>query len=556
VQAILAKIDEIDPKWEIFKRSPNRRRILYLLNPTSPRASELTSDPLDASQSDFIGKNAFFMDHPNYVACYVDRDRLYLIGTENVVIHCPGQEQETIDYELALPLDTTATVHEVLSKKTQIQKFMRNGYRPVVRDAQVTLVPGGDVDALETFRCRIEHLHQELIEGGGLGRKALDLSLCFQQFLEYMGKSPALAQDTLKQAADCKLPEDLQSFQTVVAELYADFLYIRQKMPQAAAAYRNLARADQDRKRFFLERVFMCTPASPQIDEELTHVEAEDARQHFRHLFGYLQCLGTDRAQDFFRRTSKQDPFINLAALNAISRAQKDLRIEIFKRLSRISGHSAYYRTCVQVENTTTIASDEAIIRLIESEDNLKGQRKIALKMIDTLIEGNAFELAARVVSVVIETLKKHSSKEWLDKNKISQLRFEGDGGAFGRRELVLCDAMNKATQMKTVASRLMFSIYQPAKNYQKAFAIAEVSFKKCGTFERSCVSTLLKQDKVKEAACTAVDIAFTLLCRKENARARAMLEEVRNLDPDLTRFFSKEEQFMITLMEKMRQVE
>jgi len=535
VENFLNKINEIDPKWEVF--TLNQKKILYMLLPTPERLEKL-QDPLrDTKQEDFICQQAFFTDHPSFVACYINEEHLFLIGTDRVYVEKHGQD-EGVDYELALPQDASAAPHELLSRKGYIQALIKKGWMPVVKDEAVVLQkPIKNDFSYEKFireaRDILDLVNVEIQNGG----KEIKACSALKEFLEVIGRSPSRAQEALKQAAECMTPPSLDHLSVRTNKLYGDYLFARKKMDLAKAVYRNLSSrvTDREQKRLFLERAFFCDPTRPQIVQDLQVLPVSDAQKHFRELYAYLHVQGTDKARELYQKSSK-NPWVQLAALNCIPKEDKVQRMKALSQLATIYRQtdkelSTYYRTCSQIENKTAADLSEGVTTLLEGCKQLKEKKKVALRIIDTLIGQGAFDEAARMLKII----------------QIKQLWVEGGGGALGRRELLLCDAQNNE-EMKSTAKRLI-SLYTEAKKYAKVSAVAYLSFKKCKTFEKICVKSLVLQKKEKEAVQVAIEIAFSLICEGQLKRASNMLSEARGLDPDLTGF-NDDEKLLIQLME------
>jgi len=546
----IKKIDEVDPKRAFF--SSNIKKILYLLRPSTPRAKEFEAPPLETGTKDYISPNCFFMDHPTYLACYVEVDRICLIAKDHVRVEIPATD-EFVDYSLTMPFDSTLTSHDVLSKTGLIRKYLRKGYILDIGENDVALKAPTKGLVTAPFRKAAELL----IEQVGADSIEIKIRNALLGFLDNLDTSPALAEEALHKGMECQPSSDIYELWMGFNKLAADFLSARQKMEQAAVVYKSLSyhAKDPEQKLSYLEKAFFCTPTETHLEAELSRCDMSDRRKQHLYLAAFLKVLGTAKAATFLAKTSKGDPYINLAQLNQIARKEKDRRVEIFARIFQIykrqdSLLAKFYRTCGWIEeNASRDELKSGITELLASVGDQKTKKRVALQILDNLIETKSYAVAEVALEIIVEQLRKSSSMEWKDTHPNSQLRFEGDNGAFGRREFIIFNAQENISKLNNTMSRLL-SIYFNANKHEKIAAVTQLSFKKCETFESTCIQAISAQGKIKEAARTAFDIAFELVVDKSFDRAQKSLKELEMLDLDY-KYFNAEEKFIIDLMKK-----
>jgi tetratricopeptide (TPR) repeat protein len=603
--ALLKNIGEIDPKWESF--SANQRRVLHLLTLSSSddnsvhehfSTREETKD-VPKSPRNFISRQAFLMDHPKYVACYVNQEQMFLFTKKKVeVIHVALRL--THYYDLVLPEEWTlyrsnlknrefdkeeAQILEsgvsdivreqganedpkfvakpsmsktdssscfglppliALSRQQTLAHYLSLGLVPVVdREHNVVRLEqekqGVDIQACH---AAVVHFQKKIMKEGLKDASLIPTSMGIQEFLDKFDVSPTLAQEALKSAyegAPTRIKEK-------VGKLYAGFCLARKKYTASALVFRSLQTRDKEKKRWYLEKAFMCQSSDLATERALAEMEGEKFEsQQFRYLYAWLQ--DPVKTTETYPQVTLTVPYIKLASLNQISRRDRQVRTKALKQLAILfDGCSCHYTMKAHIENLTT--SDDAgkhIRQLIEGEETIQDKRESALQIIDNLIENGLYEQASKIVKITIEILQRDTSTTWKTNKPSPRLRFEGDSAAFTRRELTICAHLGQVKEIKAASQRLI-ALYTDKKKNDKVFAVAKFCFERAKALEKTCITSLEILGKHKEAARHAFDFAYKLVLDKMHSRASQMLRTLDEIDPNKT-FFIKEEQLIIQIM-------
>ncbi len=533
-------ISEIDPKWECF--SANQKRILHLWELSSPR-EEIKDVPI--SPRNFISKQAFLIDHPTYVACYVNREQRFLFTKKKVEVNHVAQRM-THFCDLVLPEDWTLPPLIALSRQQTLAYYLSQGFVPVVDLEQNVVRLEQEKQGVDIQACHAAALHfkKEFMEEELKDPSLIPTSVGIQEFLYKFDLSPTLAQEALKSAyegAPKRLKEE-------VGKLYAGFCLARKKYIAAASVLKSLQTRDKEQKRRYLEQAFMCQSSDQATERALTEIEVEQfERKEFRYLVAWLQ--DHVKTTETYPQVAQTVPFIKLAYLNQVSRRDKAERIMTLNQLAKLfEEYSSHYTTKAYIEDlTTTDGAEEGMRQMIEGGDTIKDKKDIALQILDTLIENGLYEQASKIVKTAIEILQNNTSKRWKTNKPSPRLRFEGDSAAFNRRELAICAHLGQVEEIKAVSQRLI-ALYTGKKKHEKVFAVAKFCFERANALEKTCITSLKTVGKNKEAARHAFDFAFKLVSDKMHSRASQMLRIIDEIDPDLT-FFNKEEKLIIQIM-------
>ena len=533
-------ISEIDPKWECF--SANQKRVLHLWELSLPR-EELKDIP--QSPQNFISRQAFLIDHPKYVACYVNQEQMFLFTKKKVEVNHVALRL-THYYDLVLPEDWTLPPLIALSRQQTLAYYLHLGYIPVVdHEARIVRLEmektGVDIDACKLIATQFQ---QRFMEEDMGDTSLVPTSVGIQDFLDKCDGSPTLAQEALRSAYE-GAPKSIQE---EVGKLYADFCLARKKYSVAASVFRSIETKDKQKKRHYLERAFMCHSSNTASDTTLKEIEGEESeRKEFRYLVAWLQ--DSAKTTETYPQVAQTVPYIKLAYLNQISRRDRKERTVVLNQLADLFDEcSSHYREKAYIEDLTTAdGAEEDMRQLIEGGDTIQKQRDMALQIVDTLIENGLYEKASKIVKITIEVLQGNTSERWKLNKPSRRLRFDGDGAAFNRRELTICSHLDQVEEMKAICQRLI-GLYTEKKKFEKVFAVAKFGFMRLKTFEKICITTLTTLGKKKEAALHALDFAFKLVSEKNYSRASQMLRIIDEIDPEQT-FFSKEEKFIIQIM-------
>jgi hypothetical protein len=531
-----SKLNAIDKNWASFDAT--RQRTLCLLSSASPENLELEPSPRETKKEGFLGPNAFFMDHPQFLACYTNGEQIFLIGTREAWVETPSKG---ISKPHMLELETPLT----LSRKESIQNYIQMGYVPEIVDGVVKFQVRKE--DLGHFKSRADSILKSSPEEPRV-KKAL------KEFLKILDNSPTLAQEALKRFADSELlNKSLSESSASAMLLYADFLFARKKLVRAGSVYFSLGQKikDPEKKRVYLTRAYVCFP-NEKYDAALADLtkKEDEKSKYLRYLTAYLLSSGQN---DACYQKSAKDPLMQLAKLNKIPVDQKIERIRIYTALAKIyeasNVENQYYEKCILEFNCDNDLKN-GIKDILNKCRDTPTMKRAACKILDGVLRRFP-DQAARAFTIIFKVFKNRTSHQWyVDWEKDPHgYRFDGETGSLGRRELAILSLQNDLSGIEKTTKRLLY-FYTDKKKFEKAYAVALFAFKKGLYFERECIGALKKQTKIKEAARCAVDCAYTLIRKKKLYRASEMIKELNQLDPKRTSF-KNEERFMISLMEE-----
>ena len=569
VRVYCSKLTEIDSTWKFLNLV--QKRIAFLLSHSTPKGLEYDASPRRhevRGESCFIGKKAFFMNHPEYVACYVDVGCTFLLGTKYVRVETSSTESS--DYPLVLPYHPKVNLRETLSRKELIQNYIRQGYVPVIDGDNIRLQEPGK-ENLEDLKGNAESIIAILNDIKGEQKNSVIVSL--QEFVQNISVSLGLARVALERAVEnCnKYKNNLKSVVEPLNKLYADFLFARQRLSQASPVYYNLGqRCDNSAmKVHYFTRAYVCSP-SEKIDHILEQLKETEWNRQQRYLTTYLlqeAAKQSDKAEECYKG-SKDDPYIHLARLNQLGLEHADERVNRMVLRSNIFGKIAasyekrslpfcagYYLNCKKLEQSNDGNLSTLIHDILGGCNDQPTRKRVSCQILDVFLTNGDIDRAAQALKIIHDIFILQTSEVWKKKNKISPFRFDGDESAsLGRRELEIQEQLADVSKIRETTIRL-FACYNKSRkncapNFEKAHAVSLLAVARTEEFEKEAIQALESQDKKEAATRASVDFAFNLIVAGKFHRAAEMLELTNQFDPDL-QFFNPDEKFMIRLMEK-----
>ena len=554
VDACLKEIQAVDPIHKRF--SFVQKQFLYLLE-IWVRGSTLSfaeksqgvkippfSHPVPIEQRHPIishSTTTFLIDHPQFVGCHITPNCRMTLTTTTAEVYPPVNGASS--FELHIPT-CKIPVDRALSRRKTIQYLLQIGFVPVLQENQVRLVHPDEIRQTDCFideagriMERLQGEIQHLDEPPGdetssdsdceeVGRDALVTILTHvERFQIYLSEgNPALALYELTCAA---------KITTIIAiqELCADYLFSLQKKVQAKEIYCQLSKRETNKgKAYYLERAFFCDMQDTEIDQTLQELETAE-RRHFRYLCAFMMTYrgSAKQADYFYRKVCFEEPLMRFAYLQTLDPRDKPARMRVLTKLAEyynLSSNEAisnYYSALSQIENNT--ATEEGLSRAITGESDPILRKKIAVALIDNLIEGEFYDMAAKTISIAVAALKVPG---WDRYTEGECGRFQNEKNSFAKRELVILSALGEEDQLKRATQTLMVN-YVYCKKDQKTTAVARFACEKLNNFfaESVYIEGLMKLGQHEEAARAALKIGFLLISKDCKIHALTILKMI-----------------------------
>lgn len=365
------------------------------------------------------GRYAFSVDHPEYVACFVDIRKKMLFTSKEVRIFSHQGALEKV-YPLLIPSHSALPDEVALFTRKTIVWFLLTGYQPVVVGEHVTFL-----SRRKAFLARN------------------DLPQQFRRYFEERQYSLAL----------CWLQDGGGS-----KELLADYFVFLQKPVQASALYLELMDLP---KALILDQARKATYKVEYPEELLSTL----------YLFAYLYQLKMNpkRAEQIYvlaEHHNPQDPFIRLAYLATISTSSKIERLMAYKRLAELDDIGAYYR-----ENR--IANPTAAFFAEKS-------KKVCLKVIDNMFDASEYAEALQALDASVGSFLGASFVPTRYQEEVGQ-RFYGEGRSFLKREVIASLKLGDTTKLAQSAASLI-ALYTVSGKLLKSLAIQSLEHTFCRT--------------------------------------------------------------------------